>query len=408
LQLWGLPDIGDPFDVAAFRSFTIPDDRNAFVLYRQAARVFKPLRLSESRDGWRTNPSARWSEARPEFRRWVEENREALALFRRGAEMPDALDTSPLFGQGYGAETDALRSFQTLALLEASRLEEQGDMAGAWNWYRAALRTIHQVGIHDSARRRIWARGWHKQLRRELTIWVTDRRTTPTLLQHALDDVIACEVLVPSDSYMLKAEYLALNQRFEARASRNREVPLSWVRFFSSSDYRASPELLRALYDAWRFWRRENERSRRVIRLATANWLAFLDLPPEQRPRPDPDVTSNDFYAFGPAAPTKARALSPASLDRWLATTYDAQALLRVFDWRALRISEHADHRELLILLGTQLYRRDHGADPPSPDALVGPYLKHLPPEFPVDEQDETIPRASGAEIGTGQGQVRN
>ena len=38
----GLPDIGDPFDVQAFRSFTIPEDRNAFVLYRQAADRLKP------------------------------------------------------------------------------------------------------------------------------------------------------------------------------------------------------------------------------------------------------------------------------------------------------------------------------------------------------------------------------
>src|SRR5215475_9137846 len=35
-SLNGLPDIGDPFDVAAFRAFSIPDEQNAFVLYRQA------------------------------------------------------------------------------------------------------------------------------------------------------------------------------------------------------------------------------------------------------------------------------------------------------------------------------------------------------------------------------------
>jgi hypothetical protein len=29
MQLIRLPDIGDPFDVAAFRAFTIPDKRNA-------------------------------------------------------------------------------------------------------------------------------------------------------------------------------------------------------------------------------------------------------------------------------------------------------------------------------------------------------------------------------------------
>jgi hypothetical protein len=42
-QLFGLPDIGDPFDVRAFQSCTIPDERNAFVVYDQAADWLKPL-----------------------------------------------------------------------------------------------------------------------------------------------------------------------------------------------------------------------------------------------------------------------------------------------------------------------------------------------------------------------------
>src|SRR5262249_809144 len=46
IQLLGLPDIGEPFDPEAFRSFRIPDDRNAFVLYRQAAAALKPLKSS--------------------------------------------------------------------------------------------------------------------------------------------------------------------------------------------------------------------------------------------------------------------------------------------------------------------------------------------------------------------------
>ena len=41
-----------------------------------------------------------------------------------------------------------LRSFQDLALLEASRLEEEGDMAGAWTWYRAAIRAPCHLGLH--------------------------------------------------------------------------------------------------------------------------------------------------------------------------------------------------------------------------------------------------------------------
>ena len=39
-QLWGLPDIGDPFDVAAFEAASgVPDERNAFVEYHHAASL---------------------------------------------------------------------------------------------------------------------------------------------------------------------------------------------------------------------------------------------------------------------------------------------------------------------------------------------------------------------------------
>ena len=39
----GLPDIGDPFDVAAFRAFRVPEAEDAFVLLKQAqAKLLSP------------------------------------------------------------------------------------------------------------------------------------------------------------------------------------------------------------------------------------------------------------------------------------------------------------------------------------------------------------------------------
>ena len=37
MQLRGLPDVGDPFDVAAFEAERVPDDRNAYSWYQNAA-----------------------------------------------------------------------------------------------------------------------------------------------------------------------------------------------------------------------------------------------------------------------------------------------------------------------------------------------------------------------------------
>ena len=115
--------------------------------------------------------------------------------------------------------------------------------------------------------------------------------------------------------------------------------------------------------------------------------------------QPDPDVSGPfDFYAFGPEAPANARACRPRP---WTVarTTTDAQWLLRAWDSRGIRIKERANHRALVVLLASELYRRDHGTDPPSDEALVGPYLEELPDDGFGDAGD--APGPAGRECGT-------
>ncbi len=405
VQLWGLPDIGDPFDVAAFRASTIPDDRNAYVLYRQAAALVKPR--NQVLQQWGMNNGEiynRWSKAAPEVRHWADENRQALALYRQGAERPDALDPVP---ESQQRPSDAWELFQplqylhVLALLEGSRLEEQGDMAGAWTWYRALLRTIRHTGTRGTFFRRYIVERWSQDLRNRVTKWAADPRTTSALLREALKDVAACESLGHSESYLLRAEYLEMGRMLDDPQGPGPLRPAGWLISLASwiTIDSLTPLLntkqMRAANKAWRFWRREPERSRRVVRLVMANWLAYYDLPPKQRPNPDPNPALNyDFYPFGPEVPAQTRILSPESLGRWLDSTHDAQIMLRMLDLNRVRLDDWVNHRELLILLGTALYRRDHGTDPPTPEALVGPYLKSLPAELPEGEDGQTTPKA--------------
>ena len=58
---------------------------------------------------------------------------------------------------------------------------------------------------------------WHGRLRDWLTTWAADPRTTPALLRRALDDVVACEALAPSESDSLKAGYLDVSSCSTAR-----------------------------------------------------------------------------------------------------------------------------------------------------------------------------------------------
>jgi hypothetical protein len=408
IQLLGLPDIGDPFDVAAFRAMTIPDEQNAFVLYRQAGDRLKPLSASTKARDQTLAPNARWPQVHPEFRRWLEENREAMELYRRGTDRADALGLVGPVPDDPASDKmkSSLASFHRLALFEALRLEDRGDMAAAWGWYRAALRASYHMGVRGSVFARMGACARHGDLRRRLASWAADKRTTPAMLHRALDDVVACEAFTPSESYTLMAEYAWLDRALDSCHSLGRSISLgSWEAYFRSWNYRPSLEQLETPLDAWRFWRREPERGRRVIRLAIANWLAYHNLPPERRPAPDLAVTGPfDFYAFGPEAPDKARVLSPAALDGWLSTTYEARELLGFEQLRALRVNERAERRALVVSLASALYRRDHGADPPSDEALVGPYLDKLPDDGLGDGIARAGPaaKASGANATTG------
>jgi hypothetical protein len=398
-QLVRLPDVGDPFDVAAFRAYTIPDERNAFVLYRQAATLIKPNAGFPKTWTTRVDMLARWPMAVPELRQWAEENREALAVYRQGTERPDALEMTIGFDRESFKTFQALSLFRPMILLEASRLEDQGDMAGAWGWYRALLRTVHHVGMHGTVYRRSHIQRWHRQFRERMTTWAAEPRTTPALLRRALDDVVACEALAPSELDSLKAGYLDANWLLNSPTNPGHEVPFMRFRRFWNPDYQLNPEQIQAIWDWWRFWRREPERSRRVIRLVTANWLAYHELPPGNRPKPDPNVASLDAYPLGPRSPAMARILSPTALDRWFDTAYDAQQVLRFLNPSGVRTLEQANDGDIIMLLGTELYRRDHGTDPPTPEALVGPYLKSLPVDYQAGKKDDTIPGARGTQL---------
>jgi hypothetical protein len=291
--------------------------------------------------------------------------------------------------------TRVFGTFQQLALLEASRLEEQGDTAAAWVWYRAALRATYHMGLRGTIITRLVGQSRASELRRRFSTWAADPRTSPELIRHAIDDVNTCGSLIPSESYTLKAEYLCVEFFFDEH--RGRQLLIAKLNgTLDSRGFQLDTDQIRALADSWQLWRRDRERSRRVIRLAVANWLAYYDMPPGRRPAPDAQVSSAfGFYAFGPDAPATARALAPDALDRWLNTTYDAFEILRTWDLPNLQRRERANHRALLVLLATELYRRDHKSEPPSEDVLVGPYLERLP-----DDGSDAPGHASGSGSG--------
>ena len=327
-SLNGLPDIGDPFDVAAFRAFRLPDEQNAFTYLRRASEKLTPIVGMVGGNG--ADPGElkfSWSIANPTLREWAGENREAFELFQQGAEQADAANPA-------GDPTDHRfihGGLIMLAFLEASRREESGDTAGAWDCHRAVLRTITHLRRRGSTLQRQNAREASRLLQRRLTDWATGPRTTISQLRTALEVVLENEPKPEWDLFAVKYGYLELMGALE------RPIPLSaqqaiegeWT--FRLGDMSLSPEMVGQLEAARRFLLREPERSRRVLRLLCANYLAHVET--RGRPPRKPAVlavftylTSTNpitkgkiripLYPVGPEAPAGARALPPQECGR--------------------------------------------------------------------------------------------
>jgi hypothetical protein len=394
VTLSGLPDVGDPPDLGALRSLDVPDDRNAFVLYRQAAEKVEARAITGDFGRLWNIIRGGWAKAGPDAHAWVEANREALALWRRGTERPDALAV-PLSRRVPFEERKAVETLPTLAevaLLEGARLEEAGDLAGAWGWYNAVLRASRHLGMHGGWRDRMTS-AWMLDLAKERVIpWGESAKGDAQLLRRALRDVAALEAMTPPASMALKVDHLTMLNGLEDpdRLMRGYERLTT-----GGGTYEAMPRAYQALW----FLRNEPERSRRVARLLLANRLAYCDRPADRRPkRVDRYVLGNtsfdlDAFVAGPDAPPGAHRLSAADLARW----FDSTTFLWRFSGSYRFLAESCDgdrtgRETLLMILAERCYEREHGAPPPSPEALVGPYLERLPSRY----ADPDAKRAAG------------
>jgi hypothetical protein len=395
-SLNGLPDIGDPFDVAAFRAFSVPDDQNAFTFLRRAQEKLTPSPPSVALS---------WSQTDAESRKWVAANRQAIELFQQGAEQSDAANPA-------GESVVNGQRLALLVLLEGERREEGGDTAGAWDCYRAVLRMATHTRRRGSLRQRHDLDAyWNGLLQQRLETWAANPKTTIPQLRNALDATLESEPRPDWDSFAIKAGYLEMMRALEEPVRLLTREEIEWEYTYRLGDMQLSPDMVGYLSAARRFLLREPERSRRVLRLLCANWLAQVQ---SHKPRPrrpavwalfslqtSPNPTSKStgvpLYPVSPLAPGGARALPPHEVASWLVTTNDVKLRILVanncqWPWSPDRLRDRRAYRELFIMLAEKIYHRERGALSPSEEALVGTYLKSLPDDGLADANDGPTP----------------
>ncbi len=391
VSLRDLPDLGDPFDVEAFCSIRVPDDQNAFVLYRKATERLKPLAREEA-----NSLNLNWSQSSPAVKQWLGDNREALGLWLQGSERTSGLYLPP---RELSIETplpvaQTLRDFSRLGVLEGSRREQAGDMEGAWRMYRAVLRSSRHLAQHGGAIQRLIAMAMLRTCVEPITRWLADPRVDAAMLRRALADLRACGEATPPVSEMLKMEYLIALKAIDG--------PHDWLLSERSSDVNWYPHLPGYL-PVRDFLYREPERSRRLVRIVFTNWLAHCDEPRSQRPKlVGENIALYEATSPGGGVPTlggpsvslpgsSVRSMSLKAIDDWLATADLARILLPgTTPLIGILDSDRSVVGALTVQIAETLHEREHGAPPKSLGELVGPYLDRLPEGY--EATSEPIP----------------
>lgn len=411
-SLDGLPDIGDPFDAAEVRRpVEIPDADNAFVAYAAAHQELKnPLTSTdEARWSWLYGAAwdggferLTWTSAPQGVRDFLDTRRAAMEIWREGSGRGDAVYHRPgriTMGTVIDLIPDAI-VFAALAALEGSRLEEAGARDRAWDWYRAMLRASRLIGRHGTLVQRNFGARVHALAARCILRWAADPRVGAGLLRRALDDTLAADALTPPLSEAIKIDYRVCLQPLEnmnnfEKTMRDfgRTMPLSGGRQPGLLD-QLVPWAARLPVQRIRLGARNDlERSRRVLRLLFANWLAQADRPAGRR-APPAIRKPTWIYADDPSAPAGARAVSPEVLARAIDRTEVARSWfgMGIFDegppWEGRNeLAREPRRRSVLIVrLAAEVYRREHGTAPATAGALLGSVLKELPEGIAADD----------------------
>ncbi len=392
--LWGLSSASEPFDTVAFRPPEVPADRDAFALYPRAAARFE----SVGDDSWRIGINgivrrglSSWPIATPDIRSRLIKHGEALGLWRQAADRPEASLRGPedrdlLVGP-------AMRSLFLLAQLEASRLETEADLDGAWGWQRACLRMVRHIQDYDPLRRASdTQREVVPTVAANVKRWAKDQRVGASLLRAALNDVLAMDVPTTRGSAALKAEYLAVAAKLaDPPATLVRQA---WDDICEDGDDGLWYRHLPLFHESRWFVRNEPELSRRVARLVFDNWIASCEQPASiwpvgmsWRPIRDGGMALVLLDCAGPwDTPTESAGLTAADLSKHFDSAllfrrlYNEDLCFKLTAYYSYVLTRRADTAKLILTLAEELYAREHaGKYPASPEELVGPYLKALP-----------------------------
>jgi hypothetical protein len=365
-RLDAVPEIGDPFDIAAWGHIDFDPAENAAVDYAATSRLYRGAHAPSWEDLERVWEHG-WSAASPDVRTWLADNQTALNAWRDGTEKNMHVRVQPSEMTVMNcANVDGWRDLLQLAALEAERLRFLGDTAAAWEWHCASLRCTRHLGMNAPMTDRYTAARRYASYVERILPWSRDDTVTADQLAQALADVRAAWSLSSPLSASIRAEFFI---------KRDTSMLLELEEFREAINQYAHKES-RVPSREDLLVNNEPEFTRRLLKHQITNLLEFADEPLARQPR----LLPGDFAWFDFDPPSNSELLSPSEFQVALQDSkLEQYLLLRSFLLRFIH-RERTYHRLLEMLLAAEWHRRVAGGFPATVDELLAdPLLDEAP-----------------------------
>ena len=387
-----VPAIDVPFEVAEFIRVAddIPPEENGGENYRRANEMYRQeLDQLQSQlgqagiDSMHNQICSRWADADETTRSVVERLLPSLLEWRAGTEKQHG-QVTPLAAREYvsmGLFLTIERSHQfqsveglsrkmvRLAVIEASRLEEEGDFEGAWRWYRTVYLNMGHLARRNALTPRLIGNALHFMMIDRVVEWAENPNVTPEQLRKARDDVRATVKEIGPMSDTLKAEYISFEVGLHRGGWPRDYVALPGTKEWQEFYVPAVGPLLSIVG--------EPELTRRIYRHALANHLKEIDKPFHET---SPQASAGQSLLFDrPHQFMEKDELSSAVMIAALNQSFVAQDIVLLARFQDVVYRERALFQLIDVCLALQLYKREHGQYPETLDHLVPKHLDSVP-----------------------------
>ncbi len=365
-----LPDIGEPFDVAALLKSLPPPDDQAKKLLAEAKKLHREPMSAELDLISQVNESG-WTPAADPLRTWLSDNTGMLREFRRAIEL-EAWSRPFQTNHDVEAVNESVQlqsAFLRLAQTQAECSLADGDADASWVWIHLMLRQSGHVARHGEQINRLVADALTAVAFHSVQRFTESPIVTSDQLRRALADLQRFHAALPSKSDAFRWKYA---RNLKERIRLDDLQMLNWLgQSPDGHDLRNVPTSLRTKA-LWLLG--DPDFSDRAVKLLIRNWIGEADLPPFRRSRALGSWVKV-FDSPGSSSRISNEKLAQKVNDRCLAKFYLGDGI------RAIESMDRTDARwpAIELVAACQLYHRLHGEFPPTLLDLVPDILTALP-----------------------------